>query len=755
MKKSLLLILVFLIGALNVFALMNVKKVVYDGNVDFLKKDIEKVLSDYDIKDGSIVGDIDLKLAIESIQKKYPYFSYINYKYDEESGELTFTFKTNPVVKKVEFKVLGDKLLDLSKIATKVYTEKELPLNLNEYKKGLGEIQKYYNEQGYPYIEISSNIKISSDSLTLESTMIDKKETDKNTLVYVIKEYDLWDIELKDEISQLDKKELKKEFGFEFRKDWENKFFLFREDSKETYPSMEDMQKIFQKLRELPYFSEKTQITMNATNISKTPGGDLVLVIGGELKKIIEKPEKIKQIKIINNESLKTFELLEQLNKVGISNNATVDNITVLNGIKRLKEYYTNSGYPFVNINTSFENGELIIKILEYKVGNIDINVSPEKKTKDYLINSGIKLKTGKVITTKAIQDTYYALSGTGFFDKVNVYPYAQHEDKIDFKIDITEKNKPGKFVGGITYTMPENAPWYMGFFGQLELQWKNPLGYGQSYNITTNINPLSKTYLFNLGYGITKINNTPLSMKVNFNYGLYDENAGIPEENISGLATVTNKFSIGFSPSYSFNSFNNLNMNLSYSKTEYNSLIIDKKEEISGGLGYTYSRLDYPFRPYNGTYYTLQSFGGLNISNTEEYYYGGYTEFKEFYTLYKFTFADRLKAGYVKDDFNLYDFYIGGMYTVRGYNFSERKGNIMYLNNAEIQYQIQKEAVPVDAYIFFDIGNAGDNLNYDPLWAYGAGIKITLPMIGPVRFEGVFDKENKFKWAFGFGPVF
>ncbi|KLO20899.1 MULTISPECIES: BamA/OMP85 family outer membrane protein [unclassified Marinitoga] len=759
MKKKLLLFVVLSLF-INIFSLMTVEKVVFEstnGKISFIENELKKVLSEYDITDNSLVGDIDIKLAIDNIQKKYPYFSSISYNYLEDEKELKFIFKLNPEVVNVKFKVLGDKLLDLSKIATKVYTEKNKPLNINEYKKGLEEIKKYYNENGYMYIEVFSNIKLNADGITLEATKINSKmESDKNTLVYVIKEYDLWDIELDGEIKQIDKKELKKVFGFNFRKDWEDKFFLFRSDVKATYPKIEDIQRIFQSLQQLPYFSKDTKISIKPINIEKTPGGDLTIVLSGNLRKILEKPSLINKIDIDGNESIQKFEILNKLKQSKISENSTITNIEILHSLKSLKDYYNTLGYPFVDINVEYETNKLVYKIIEYKVGEITINVNPEKKTKDYLIKPAIKLTSGKVIKTKDIQDTYYALSGTGFFGKVNIYPYNQIGDKVDFKIDITEKNKPGKFVGGVTYTMPENAPWYMGFLGQIELQWANPFGFGQTFNISTNINPLSNTYIFNGGYGIKNLYGSKFSFKTDLKYGMYDENVGIPQENISGEATVSNKISFSVSPNYNIDDFNNINMNFSYSETKFNSKTILQKKQISGGIGYTYSRLDYPFRPYNGLYNNVQIFGGLNTLNTNEYYYGGYMENKIFKTYYKFTFANRFKLGYVKDDFDLYDYYLGGMYTIRGYDFSTRTGNMMALNNTEIQYQLNRENVPVDLYLFFDIGNANNvDLTKEYLWSYGIGVKLTLPMIGPIRFEGAFDTNNKFKWTFGFGPVF
>ena len=756
MKKKILLILVMVIF-INIFALMNVKNVVFEGNVSFIKEELNNVLSKYDITDNSIIGEIDIKLAIDNIQKTYPYFSSINYEYSEENGELKFIFKTNPIVKKVEFKVLGDNLLDLSEIATKVYTEKDLPLNINEYKKGIEEIRKYYNENGYMYIEVFSNIKLDSDSITLEATKLDKKkEIDNNTLLYIIKEYDLWDIELNDEVKSIDKTELKKIFGFNFRKDWEDKFFLFRSDVKETYPKVEDIQNIFQKLQQLPYFSENTKISIRPIEIEKTPGGDLLIVLSGKLRKIIDKPVKLSKISVEGNESIQSFEVYNKLKQEKISENSTVTNMDILNSIKSLKDYYNNLGFPFVDINVEYQSNTLTYKILEYKVGNISISVKPEPKTKEYLIKPAIKLKPGNVIKTKDIQDTYYALSGTGFFEKVNIYPYNQDGNRIDFKIDITEKNKPGKFIGGVTYTLPENAPWYMGFLGQLELQWANPFGYGQSFNISTNINPLSEVYIYNLGYGIKNIYATKFSFDTNLSYGIYNKNEGIVQENISGEATVSNKLSFSINPNYSIDDFNNINMNFSYSETKYNPENYPIKKKISGGVGYTYSRLDYPFRPYNGLYNTIQFFGGINTLKTNEYYYGGYFENKLFKTIYKFTLANRVKMGYTKDVYDLYNYHLGGMYTIRGYDFSSRIGNYMILNNAEIQYQINKENVPVDLYAFFDIGNANNSdLLSDYLWSYGMGVKITVPMLGPIRIEGVFDKNNEFKWTFGFGPVF
>jgi outer membrane protein insertion porin family len=96
-------------------------------------------------------------------------------------------------------------------------------------------------------------------------------------------------------------------------------------------------------------------------------------------------------------------------------------------------------------------------------------------------------------------------------------------------------------------------------------------------------------------------------------------------------------------------------------------------------------------------------------------------------------------------------------MTSVRTYDFANR-GDTNLLFNTEIMYELAKSPVPIDIFTFFDYGNADDDftkLLNDPLYSFGAGIKLTVPFLGQIRFEYGWDKNLNSGFTFGFGQVF
>nr|HQH32521.1 ShlB/FhaC/HecB family hemolysin secretion/activation protein [Petrotogaceae bacterium] len=157
--------------------------------------------------------------------------------------------------------------------------------------------------------------------------------------------------------------------------------------------------------------------------------------------------------------------------------------------------------------------------------------------------------------------------------------------------------------------------------------------------------------------------------------------------------------------------------------------------------------------------YLSIAGFGGFDLNDFSKSYYGGGIEGKLFKSLYKFTFGARAKVGHVIDNGGLYSYSVGGMSTVRGYDFGERKGDSTLLFNAELAFELIKQPLPIDFFIFYDIGNADNNyskLMNNTISSAGIGAKVTVPMLGQIRFEYLYKiNENKWVGSFGFGPVF
>lgn len=770
MKKLLsilVLVIIFTIG----FSITTITEINYNVDVSFAEEEILRIFKNYDVIVGEMTSEIDVRLALRQVNE-LGFFSNINYELDKEKGVLDLFFKLNPIIKNYEIKITGVELLD--KKDTKKQLENIIvlnePFNVKKYQNAMQKIQQFYSLNGYQFIAIESNIKIVGDELILEPTQIGRRKHDENTLVFIITEFSLWDIELQGEFAELDKDIVKDRINFNFRKDREEKFFLFRATKKSTYPSLSSIQQIFSDLRELPYFGENTSVDFKPVDIENVEGAHLVLVLSGDMPKIIEQETFINRIEFKGNNSLETFRLLDVVNEV-IELDNYITNSQILYSLDLINQRYKKDGYIFIETTTEVNDNTLLFDIKEYRVGKVNITSEATLKTRNYIIESLNTLETNKVINQKDLRDLYSSFMGTGFFEEdrgVDIFPSNMYEDKIDFTLKLKERDKPGKFLGGITWSMPreddegERDPWYYGFSGQLEVSWPNPFGYGQTFGINTEIIPLQRHFTLGFDYNIIRLlqSNLDLGFKTTYTFsqkGRQDYDLG---------EKISNQLSLSLRPRYKISNLSYITSSISYDSytifTEEETIEATTLQRLSASAGFLYSSIDNPQRPKSGELFSIRGISGLNIQESDQYYVGAVTEAKYFHSFYKFVSGTRLKLGYTYDEHDLYRYTLGRYTGVRGYIGDEMlRGNNLFLFNQELNYEIASGAVPIDLYIFFDWGNSRDDLSLfeDPIWSYGPGIKLTIPMLGQIRFDYVInnESENLFdgKFEFGFGNVF
>ncbi|MDO7975523.1 hypothetical protein [Oceanotoga teriensis] len=750
MKKSILMIFILSLLTLS-FSITKLNSIEYSTDISYAATDINNIMNNYDIKIGNYVGDIDIKLAMKQVNN-LGFFNSLSYELDEENGNLKLIINPNPIVKNVEIEVYGDGFVDKKDLKDYLNLKTDIPLNVYDFQKALNSINLYYTNNDYSTIEISSNIKLLGDKVTLEATEINNNKYDENTLLFIINEYKLWDLKLEGEYAQLDKEKVKKDLNFKFRKDYENKFFLFRPKLKESYPDIKKLQGLMSSIASLPYFSEETSIKWEPVDIEESLGGELNLVLDGKLRRVIDDNTKINKIKYNGNDSIESFRLNEKVSEI-ITENSTVSNLDILKSLDVINKLYTQEGFLFVDTKVNIDkNNDLIYNFNEKKVGNIKITKDATAKTQDYIIDDLIKLKKDEVVNLNKLQDTYRAFTGTGFFQSVDINPISMSEDSVDFEIHPHERTNAVKIAGGLTWSMPDVKDWYYGFAGTLSFYIPNPFGYGQTFGLNTELNPLNNKYKFGLNYNVSKIFKTDIDLGLSTSYltvpnGEYVETLG---------ASITNNLSFSISPSFKFSDFSYITTDLSYDY--YQKLKSNDIKRLSTGIGYKLNRLDNPYRPYSGEYFSTRVFGGLNLNNTDQYYTGNTLEGKYFTSFYKFTFGTRLKIGFSNDPYSLFNYSVGGMNSVRRYSLSSKQGNNMYLFNTELAYELLKNPVPIDIYAFYDNGNTSNNLNNilnDNIWSFGTGLKFNIPLLGQIRFEYGWDKNLKGKFEFGFGQVF
>ncbi|MGM0640022.1 MAG: POTRA domain-containing protein [Thermotogota bacterium] len=747
MKKSLLLLTLLMVVVIS-FSITKLDNIEFNKDISFTATEVNSILKDYDIEEGKYVGEIDIKLAIRQMGE-IGYFSSIDFILNEDKGYLEFLITYNPIVKDYAIEINGDKLVKKQDLLKSLDLNKGLPLNINTYKTTIQKINEIYSSKGYPYITVKSNINLSGDDLSFDEYKTEKTSYSTDTLVFEITEFSLWDIKLSDEFSNLDKEELKKRLEFNFRKDWSEKFILFRASKEKTYPSNESMQTLIGTLREMPYFSEKTSINFEQIDIEDNIGGELLLVIGGEMPKYIDEEKSLENVYLEGNNFIEDFRIKDSIKEV--TSQSKITNLDILKALDKISQLYKENEYLFTEIDVNYTENNLTFNIKEKKIGNVDITKEATAKTQNYIMNSFVNMEKDDPANSKYLRNTVRAFTGSGFYDDVELLPTSMEEEYVNFSLKPIESTKRGKFIGGINWTYPENDPWYYGFSGYAEINTPNPFGYGQTFGINSEINPLNEFYKIGLSYDVIKLfrSNTDLGVKFDYKY----TPKGISNDTIN--ATVTNQFSFDISPKYQISDFSYITNSISYDY--YNT---DEKGEIqqgSGSLGYLYNRLDSPYRPYDGEYFSSSVFGAASLENFSNNYYGVNLEGKFFRSLYKFTSGSRLKVGYANDSSDLYRYLVGGMNTVRTYNTPE-VGDKMFLFNTEVMYEVSKSPVPIDLFTFFDMGNANDefgNLFNDPIYSFGAGVKLTVPFLGQLRFEYGWDKDFQGGFEFGFGQVF
>lgn len=754
-KKYSLLIVLFLITSFS-FAITLLKDITYNTDISYAATDVERALTNFGIEEGYYVGDIDIRLALQDILKT-GYFTSVSYNLDEEAGSLELIFTPNPIVSKYEVVILGDGLIDKKNIKSVISLESNIPVNLNKMQSSMKNIQDLYMKNGYQFVDVYTNLQITGEGISIEATEINDKTYDSDTLLFIVKEYTLWDLELRGELAQLNVDEIKERLSFDFRKDWNSKFFLFRPNAKETYPSFQKIQNILNSLNQIPFFSADTNVRFEIIDIPENKGGELILVLEGSLRKIVEdEPVTVSKINFVGNESIEDFRLNDAVQTYIVPSEQAY-NLDLLYAYDSVLQTYFKEGYIYTNIIPKYENEELIFEIRESKVGSVEITQEATAKTQKYILDSLVKINSGEPVNQKKLQDTYVSFVGTGFFKDVWIQPFPEEEDVIGFRITPIESDKIGKLIGGVTWTMPDEEEWYKGFSGELEVQWLNPFGYGQTFSVNTSLNPLRNRYVIGFDYNVIKLGGSNLDLGANISYVINPD--GQYFSNIDN--TAKNYLSLGISPRYELFDFSYLTGSISYNN--YSLVNEDKLNVLSGSVGYLYNNLDSPYRPYNGQYFQIKGLGGIETTNTENYYIGFDTQGKLFRTYYKFTPAVKLRFGSVynsNEDSNLnYKFGVGGMYTVRTYDFNQQIGNFVLQFNTELSYELVRGDIPLDVLAFLDYGSAQDSFSDltldNSLLSFGGGLRTTIPLFGQISFGYGWDKDLDGHFWFGFGQTF
>jgi len=476
----------------------------------------------------------------------------------------------------------------------------------------------------------------------------------------------------------------------------------------------------------------------------------------------------IKEISIEGN----TIVSVEEIREVMVLKEGQIFCQKILkNDVDRISQLYKDKGYLLINIkDINFdEEGKLWIKISEGRLEKIVIEGND--KTKEKVITREIDIKSGDLFNFEIARKSLQKIYNLGYFEDVSMkLEPGSEEDTIVLVIKVIEKNT-GKFGIGAGYNSEEGL---MGFASYEE---KNLFGGGQKVQAKIE---LGGRTTYKLSFLEPWVANTPTS----FGFEVYDTTSKEEEEEEGEVISEYEEARLGGKLIFGrrISDAINLGLELKTEKVTYNlvsgsSLPDDSDEGLTNSLTptLTYDTRDNVFNPSSGLY------GNISIEKAGGFLGGDYDFTKYNLTLSTYIstkiveevvdiraiekITDKLSKGVVAlraiggiADTSLPSFAeykVGGMNTVRGYDFGEFSGDKSLVFNAEYRLPLSDN---FQAVLFADWGNTwdiGESIDVSDLkFGKGIGIRFDTP-IGPIRLDYGIGEEGIGQTYFSIGHTF
>jgi outer membrane protein insertion porin family len=475
----------------------------------------------------------------------------------------------------------------------------------------------------------------------------------------------------------------------------------------------------------------------------------------------------VKEISVEGN----TIVSLEEIREVMVLKEGQVFCQKILkNDLDRISQLYKDRGYLLINIkDINFdEEGKLWINISEGRLEKIVIEGND--KTKEKVIVREINIEPGDLFNFDIAKKSLQKIYNLGYFEDVSMkLEPGSEEDTIVLVIKVIEKNT-GKFGIGAGYNSEEGI---MGFTSYEE---SNLFGGGQKVEAKVEIGGRTT---YQISFLEPWLANTPTS----FGFEVYNttrkEEEKEEEEVISEYdeARLGGKLIFGRRISDAIN----IGLELKSERVTYDLISGTLPENTNEGLTnsftptFAYDTRDNVFNPASGLYgnFSLEKAGGFLKGDYD------FTKYNLTLSTYLSTkiveevvdiraiekITDKLSKGVVAlratggiADTSLPSFAeykVGGMNTVRGYDFGEFSGDKFLVFNAEFRLPLSDN---FQAVLFADWGNAwdiGESIDVSDLkFGKGIGIRFDTP-IGPIRLDYGMDEEGIGQTYFSIGHTF
>lgn len=473
-------------------------------------------------------------------------------------------------------------------------------------------------------------------------------------------------------------------------------------------------------------------------------------------------------VKDIVIEGSTVLEAQEIKNAMVLDKGQVFSQMILQNDLDRISQLYREKGLILAqleDIDYNQDTGVLLIKIVEGKIE--EIKITGNEKTVDRVIRRHVKVEPGQLFdfneVRKSLQDVY----NLGFFDDVSMkLEPGSAENMIVLVIEVKEKST-GLLGGGGGYSTGE------GLFAYASVKEANLFGQGQSIEAKLEVGGRTT---YSLSFYDPWLGNA--SSPTFFGLDVYDtflevnkQIDGIDSkyemERMGGKLTFGQEFKEHFKVGIELKSEeasyelisgklpNNLQAGLTNSLKPF--LIYDTRDDrfnpTEGWFG-TVSVLsaggvlggDYNFRKYDLDLRTYFSTGPIREGYKRD------TTISS--AINEGVLAMRMMVGYGDTSLPSFAKYeIGGLGTIRGYEYKEFVGDVSLVFNVEYRFPV---ADNLQAVLFADLGYAWDHgipiTIGDLKFGKGVGIRFDT-FLGPISIDygfGEGDEEGKAYFSIG-----
>ena len=438
--------------------------------------------------------------------------------------------------------------------------------------------------------------------------------------------------------------------------------------------------------------------------------------------------------------------------------------------VDRISQLYKDEGYLLINIkDINFdEEGKLWIKISEGRLEKIVIEGND--KTKEKVITREINIEPGDLFNFETARKSLQNIYNLGYFEDVSMkLEPGSEEDTIVLVIKVIEKNT-GKFGIGAGYNSEE------GLIGFTSYEENNLFGGGQKVQAKLE---LGGRTTYKLSFLEPWLADTPTS----FGFEVYDTInhkedkeeevilAEYDEERLGGRLIFGRKISDSVK----------LGLELKSERVTHDLISGTLPEDTDEGLTnslvptFSYDTRDNVFEPTSGWYhsFSLEKAGGFLGGDYDFTKYnltlrayistkfikdvvdiGSIKKITE--NLSKGVLALRAMGGMADTDLPSFAAYqVGGMNTIRGYDFGEFSGDKSLVFNVEYRFPLAEN---FQAVLFADWGQAWEieqSINLEDLkFGRGVGIRFDTPL-GPIRLDYGIGEEGIGQTYFSIGHTF